>query len=80
MSTVNFNPRDRIDLNTTSADGALVRVRLMARSGGYVMVRKPGRAPFVMSEKQWAKLPLFDAGRSALNAPAADREGRRDRT
>jgi hypothetical protein len=37
------------------------RVRLMARSGGYVMVRRPRCSPFVLSEKEWAQMPTFDA-------------------
>jgi hypothetical protein len=57
MSTVNFDPRDRQDERFIEP----VRVRLMARSGGYVMVRKPRAIPFVLSEKEWAKLPLFEA-------------------
>ncbi len=35
------------------------RVRLMARSGGYVMVRRPRCMPFVLTENEWAKMPLF---------------------
>ncbi len=56
MSTANFNPADRIDLKPHCAGD---RIRLMARSGGYVMVRKPRCMPFVLSEKEWAKLPLY---------------------
>ncbi len=29
----------------------------LARSGGYVMVWRPHSAPFVMTEKEWKKLP-----------------------
>lgn len=32
-------------------------IRYMVRSGGYVMVRRPRCTPFVMSEKDWRKLP-----------------------
>ena len=60
MSTVNFNPADRIDLRTAVAYPKRARIRLMARSGGYVMVRKAACVPFVLTEKEWAKLPLFD--------------------
>lgn len=35
------------------------RLRYMTRSGGYVMVRKPRAMPFVVSEKEWAKFPLW---------------------
>lgn len=55
MSRANFDPRDRMSVSPTPW-----RIRLMARSGGYVMVRGPGMAePFVLTEKRWAKLPLF---------------------
>lgn len=57
MSRANFDPRDRC--HPTSTDDRENRVRLMARSGGYVMVRKPRCMPFVLTEKDWAKLPLF---------------------
>lgn len=36
------------------------RLRFMARSGGYVMVRRPKCQPFVLTEKEWGKLPLFE--------------------
>lgn len=54
MST--FDPRDRRDSSVPS----LSRVRLMARSAGYLMVRRPGCIPFVMTEEQWAKLPIYE--------------------
>ena len=67
-----FDPRDRRDARQFPK--ALVggkwqyhqpylgdRIRLMGRSGGYVMVRRPRCFPFVLSEKEWAKLPLMDA-------------------
>ena len=28
----------------------------MARADGYVMVRRPARTPFVMSDKEWSTL------------------------
>ena len=31
----------------------------MARSGGYVMARKPRGMPFVLTEKEWAKMPPY---------------------
>lgn len=55
MSKANFDPRDRCGSPLPD------RIRLMARSGGYVMVRKPRATPFVLTEKQWAKLPLFNS-------------------
>lgn len=33
------------------------RLTFMVRSGGYVMVKRPRCAPFVMTEKEWRKLP-----------------------
>lgn len=69
MSKANFDPRDRADARqfpdkfdgkiwtTRAAD--MARLRLMARSGGYVMVRKSRAMPFVLTEKEWARLPLF---------------------
>lgn len=32
-------------------------IHYMVRSGGYVMVRYPRALPFVLSERQWKKLP-----------------------
>lgn len=52
-----FDPRDRYDNRPMTM--VQNRVRFMVRSGGYVMVRKPGAMPFVVSEKDWAKLPLL---------------------
>ena len=51
------------------------KVRFMARSGGYVMCRRPRCAPFVLSEKEWLKLPAFHEAdhsappTSAIEAP-----------
>lgn len=36
------------------------KVRFMTRSGGYVMARRPRCVPFVMSEKEWNRLPAFE--------------------
>lgn len=36
------------------------KVRFMARSGGYVMCRRPRCMPFVLSERQWLNLPVFE--------------------
>lgn len=63
MSTANFDPGDRYD----SRHPDFSRVRLMARSGGYVMVRKPHCMPFVLSEKEWARLPLYEEGKAAAD-------------
>lgn len=70
MSRANFDPRDRAYRRPTpkpngkkwvmemEGDGGIVR--LMARSGGYVMVRRPRCSPFVLTEKEWAAMPLFE--------------------
>lgn len=70
MSRANFDPRDRAYrrperrmvgrkwVTEMQGDGGMVR--LMARSGGYVMVRRPRCAPFVLTEKEWAAMPLFE--------------------
>lgn len=69
MSRANFDPRDRADARQfpdrfdgkrwTYKAGDMGRLRCMARSGGYIMVRKPRAMPFVLTEKEWARLPLF---------------------
>lgn len=51
MSAIKFDPRDRID------EYGIIKV--IARSGGYIMARRPGLMPFVLTEKEWNKLPLF---------------------
>jgi len=72
-TTASFDHRDRADVRLVpkrlvggkwewapiNGDRAPDRLRYMTRSGGYVMVRKPRCCPFVLSEKEWAKLPLF---------------------
>lgn len=60
MSTTRFDHRDRQDTQSTGNE----KLRLMARSGGFVMVRR-GRAskhnrPVVMSESEWNKIPLWE--------------------
>lgn len=37
--------------------------RFMAEASGYVMVRRPGCMPYVLSRKEWLKLPLAALGR-----------------
>lgn len=69
MSRVNFDPRDRAYRRPerrmvgkkwiTEVEGDGGKVRLLARSGGYVMVRRQRCMPFVLTEKQWAAMPLF---------------------
>jgi hypothetical protein len=36
------------------------KVMFMVRSGGYVMVKRPRCAPFVLTEKEWRKLPKVE--------------------
>jgi hypothetical protein len=38
-------------------------IRFMSRHSGYVMVRKPRCMPFVMTEKDWLKMPVFQQKR-----------------
>jgi len=64
---------DRFDgkkwhLRRADPEGGLVR--FMARSGGFVMARKPRMQPFILTEKEWGKLPLFEA-----THPDADGKG-----
>ena len=76
-----FDPRDRNDARdfpkslvggkwTYYQPRLGTRLRLMARSGGYVMVRPKGAMPMVLTEKEWAKLPLWSA-----NPTTGDRDG-----
>lgn len=69
-----FDGRDRVDARQApkSYDGkrwhysdlsaTRDRIVLMARASGYVMVRKPGCMPFVMGEKEWLAMPLWQDG------------------
>lgn len=52
-----------------TADGydRLGPIRYMVRSGGYVMVRRPRCVPFVLSEKDWRKLPKNQDDGTAFN-------------
>lgn len=43
-------------VDTTPIEDRLGKISYMCRSGGYVMVKRPRMAPFVLSLKQWAKL------------------------
>lgn len=58
MAAANHAPTCAISADRAHpSDGG--RVVLMARSGGYVMVRRPRCAPFVLREAEWAKLPKW---------------------
>lgn len=41
------------------------RLTYMAHAKGYVMVRRPGCIPFVISEKLWLSFPVFDLEKHA---------------
>lgn len=56
MSKFAIDHRDRADLQSTGNE----RIRFMVRSGGFVMCRRPRQKPFVLTEKEWAKLPIFE--------------------
>jgi hypothetical protein len=72
MSKATFDASDRADPHSASADGRDDRIRLMARSGGYVMVRKPRCTPFVLSEKDWGKLPRFTPSHQRDHPPPVE--------
>lgn len=38
---------------------AWTKITYMAHAKGYVMVRRPGCTPFVISEKQWLEFPIW---------------------
>lgn len=56
MSKFAIDLRDRKDLQSTGNE----RIRFMVRSGGFVMCRRPRQKPFVLTEKEWAKLPIWE--------------------
>lgn len=78
MSRAVCDPRDRgyrlvrpvqVDGKWTKEEaGDYGRVRFMARSGGYVMCRRPRAMPFVLTEKEWAKMPLYDEAKDTRHA------------
>jgi hypothetical protein len=37
----------------------LSKIKYMAHAKGYVMAKRPGRTPFVITEKQWLEMPLW---------------------
>ena len=41
------------------------RLTYMVHAKGYVMVRRPGRIPFVITEKLWLSFPVFDPEKHA---------------
>lgn len=67
-----FDTRARYGHNhATGAYRAIwTKITYMVHAKGYVMARRPGCDPFVITEKQWVAFPLYDekrrAGRAAL--------------
>lgn len=53
MITSQYDPTPAYDMHG--------KITPMARSGGYVMVKRPRCAPFILSEKDWRKLPKTQA-------------------
>ena len=39
----------------------LPKIKYLAHAKGYVMARRPGCMPFVITEKQWLEMPLWSA-------------------
>jgi hypothetical protein len=35
----------------------------MTHANGYVMARRPGRTPYVMTEKEWLAIPVFESAK-----------------
>lgn len=62
MSKSAIDYRDRLDLRSTGNE----RIRFMVRSGGFVMCRRPRQKPFVLSETEWAKLPVWEEAAQIL--------------
>lgn len=70
-----FDTRPRYGhTHSSSASRAIwTKITYMAHAKGYVMARRPGCEPFILTENQWAAFPFYDehrritpAGRSAL--------------
>lgn len=38
----------------------LSKIKYLAHAKGYVMARRPGCSPFVLTEKQWLELPFWE--------------------
>lgn len=51
-------------INTVDKQDENGRIVYMTRSGGYVMCKRPRCLPFVLSEKQWAKLEPWGGAKS----------------
>lgn len=57
LRTASEIERERLDFKRDRYKGT--RVKYLAHAKGYVMVRKPRAAPFVMTEKEWRQLPYL---------------------
>jgi len=42
--------------------------RYMTHANGYVMVRRPGRYPYIIAQKEWLALPLAAQGKADADA------------
>lgn len=51
------------------------KIMHMVTSGGYVMVKRPKAMPFVLTLKEWAKLPKEAAASMSPDLAAGGREG-----
>ena len=51
-------PADKMMRRRHPVDGG--QLKPMAFADGYVMARRPGCIPFVMTEREWQKLPEFE--------------------
>lgn len=49
--------------NPTSIEPSLGRITYMTSAKGYVMARRPGCLPFVITEKLWRSFPLWGGQR-----------------
>jgi hypothetical protein len=54
-----FDTRPRYGHTHTGPDPLFFKITYLAHGKGYVMVRKPGCIPFVITEKQWLEFELW---------------------
>lgn len=53
----------------------LSKITYMANAKGYVMARRPGCIPFVITEKQWLDFPLWSDFERAQSEGASRKKG-----
>ena len=78
MARPDFDTRPRHGHNFNYGGGVkyLSKVTFMANAKGYVMVRRPGCMPFVITEKQWLEFPLWsEFERRAQSEDASRKRG-----